>query len=148
LFTNVRLKPNVEEAARALDGDVQTLDPASAALQLAKRADRTVFLTRGERGMIVAEPTGETAAVPGVPVSGPIDPTGAGDSASAGILLALAAGAHPIQAALVGNLTASITVQQLRTTGVASPAAVQARFREWSARGDRLPAPENLGSHL
>jgi sugar/nucleoside kinase (ribokinase family) len=40
------------------------------------------------------------------------------------------AGATPVQAAAVGNLVASITVQQLGTTGVASPEQLRARWRE------------------
>ena len=63
----------------------------------------------------------ELTLVPGVRVPGPVDPTGAGDSATAGCVLALAAGAGPAEAALVGNLVASITVQQLATTGTARP---------------------------
>jgi sugar/nucleoside kinase (ribokinase family) len=54
---------------------------------------------------------------------------GAGDSATAGIVSALLAGATRLEAAAVGNLVASITVQQLGTTGTASPAQVLARWQ-------------------
>jgi sugar/nucleoside kinase (ribokinase family) len=68
--------------------------------------------------------------VPAYPVRGPIDPVGAGDSASAGILCALAAGAGLEAAAAFGNLTASITVQQIGTTGTATPEQVRRRWQE------------------
>ena len=55
---------------------------------------------------------------------------GLGDSTSAGIICALASGASPQVAAAFGNLVASITVQQLGTTGTATPAQVRERFRE------------------
>jgi len=58
--------------------------------------------------------------VPGVRVSGPIDIVGAGDSTMAGIVSALCSGATLVEAAQVGNLVASITIQQIGTTGTAT----------------------------
>jgi sugar/nucleoside kinase (ribokinase family) len=55
---------------------------------------------------------------------------GAGDSTSAGIVCAAAAGAALEDAAAFGNLVASITIQQLGTTGIASPQQVRERWRE------------------
>jgi sugar/nucleoside kinase (ribokinase family) len=55
---------------------------------------------------------------------------GAGDSTSAGIACALAGGLSVAEAAAFGNLVASITVQQLGTTGTASPEQVRQRSRE------------------
>jgi len=60
-------------------------------------------------------------------VSGPIDIVGAGDSCSAGIACAMVSGATLEQAAAFGNLVASITIQQLGTTGTASPEQVRER---------------------
>ena len=53
-----------------------------------------------------------------------------GDSTSAGIVCARAAGATPEQAAAFGCLVASITVQQIGTTGTATPEQVRQRRRE------------------
>ena len=64
------------------------------------------------------------------PVSGPIDPVGAGDSTSAGIACALAAGSTLEEAAAFGNLVASITIQQIGTTGTATPEQVRRRWCE------------------
>jgi rfaE bifunctional protein kinase chain/domain len=116
LFHGVMLKPNADEAYRATG-----LSHANAAITLARQTGECVFLTLGAQGMLLAKPDGTTEHVPGFSVSEPTDPTGAGDSASAGILLGLAAGATAREAATLGNLVASLTVRQLRTTGVATP---------------------------
>lgn len=66
--------------------------------------------------------------MPTLPAAGPIDPVGAGDSAIAGLVAALAAGAALPEAALIGNLVASVTVQQIGTTGTAAPRQVLQQF--------------------
>lgn len=128
LFQNVALKPNEAECLRAAGG---TGDSAVAASALARRCGRTVFCTCGERGIRVADPAGNSPiVVPAYPVTGPVDPVGAGDSTSAGIACALACGATPLEAAAFGNLVASITVQQLGTTGTASVGQIRQRWEE------------------
>ena len=82
--------------------------------------------------MLVSDP--EPTLVPGVRLEGPTDPTGAGDSATAGAVLALAAGATLPEAALVGSLVASITVEQLAVTGTASPEQLPPRLEMWLAQ--------------
>jgi len=67
--------------------------------------------------------------VPAIPVSGEIDIVGAGDSVMAGVVSALCCGAAPREAAFFGNLVASITIQQIGTTGTATPAQVREHFR-------------------
>jgi bifunctional ADP-heptose synthase (sugar kinase/adenylyltransferase) len=132
LFRNVALKPNERECLQAIHGSVPTdADLAAAVGQLARQAGRPVFCTHGEQGILLADAAGaEVQRVPAYPVGGPIDPVGAGDSTSAGIACALAAGVGLAGAAAFGNLTASITVQQIGTTGTATPAQVRARWRE------------------
>jgi bifunctional ADP-heptose synthase (sugar kinase/adenylyltransferase) len=134
-FDNVRLKPNIHEARRALASELES--PVALAKALAVRARRDVFLTCGAGGVVASSPDGATRRVRGVVVPEPTDPTGAGDSASAGITLASASGATNLQAAAVGCLVASITVQQLRTTGTASRQQVLTRFDQLgSPRGE------------
>jgi sugar/nucleoside kinase (ribokinase family) len=89
--------------------------------------------------MLVSDP--EWTYVPGVPVAAEIDPTGAGDSASAGAVLALCAGAQLPEAALIGNFVASITVQQIGTTGVARPAQLGAAWQAWTKRDSSQDVP-------
>lgn len=129
------LKPNRSECLKAAGiaaGNERMSDVRKAALQIAARTDRTVFCTQGERGMLVARPGGETIEVPAVPVAGPTDTVGAGDSATAAITASLLSGASDVEAAAVGNLVASITVQQIGTTGTASPQQVLARWTEYA----------------
>jgi bifunctional ADP-heptose synthase (sugar kinase/adenylyltransferase) len=114
LFRNVSIKPNQREGRDAT--------------QLQRGCGRCVFLTCGEAGIQLYLPGhDEPIRAPAFPVAGPIDPVGAGDSASAGITTAVAAGTTFEEAASFGNLIASITIQQIGTTGTATPAQVRAR---------------------
>jgi len=97
--------------------------------RLAEFLKAPVFATAGERGVRVSGP--DSATVPSVRVAGPVDPTGAGDSFTAGAVLALAAGATRPEAALVGNLVASVTVRQLATTGTAQPSELFSALALW-----------------
>jgi bifunctional ADP-heptose synthase (sugar kinase/adenylyltransferase) len=133
LFRSVCLKPNVRECRRAIYGQDTDRDAPNPVWELAERAGRPVFCTAGELGILLADPgtvAGRVTQVSAFPVHGPIDPVGAGDSTSAGIASALAAGAALEAAAAFGNLVASITVHQIGTTGTASPEQVRQRWRE------------------
>lgn len=123
-FRQVIAKPNLAECQRATGQE----DERAAAQAMERRAGRPVFVTLGERGMLVVE-AGAAWHVPGVAVPGPIDVVGAGDSAMAAIALGLCAGATLAEAALLGNLAAAVTIQQLGTTGTASPEQMRALLR-------------------
>jgi bifunctional ADP-heptose synthase (sugar kinase/adenylyltransferase) len=128
LFRACCLKPNERECLPALH--VKTLRPEDV-LDLARRGGRPVFCTQGEVGMVVADPRrGSCEIVPGYRVTGPIDTVGAGDSSSAALGCALACGADLNAAAAFANLIASITIQQIGTTGTASPEQVRRRWAE------------------
>lgn len=124
------LKGNRAEVAGATgisaDDDLPRFEQAAS--RLARRAQQPVYCTLGELGTLVAEPQGSTKIVPACPVSGPIDIVGAGDAATSGIVTGLLSGASPIEAAAFGNLIASITIQQLGTTGTASPGQLREAF--------------------
>ena len=132
LFRHVTLKPNQAECLAAVGLSIAS-DPKQetvreAAKSLAKQNGRFVYCTLAATGILVTD--GHLVELaPAYPVSGPIDIVGAGDSATAGIACALAAGATPLEAATLGNLVASITVQQIGTTGTATPAQVLERNR-------------------
>ena len=123
-FAAATLKGNRSEVLRACN-EANTDDQAVARslAALSPRTGRPAFCTVGQRGILVARPGHEPTVIPGCPVSGPIDIVGAGDAATSGIVSALLAGASEVEAAALGNLVASITVQQLGTTGIASPRA-------------------------
>jgi rfaE bifunctional protein kinase chain/domain len=133
-FRNVWLKPNRTECVCAVlavaEGPEQV---RHCAIELARRCKRPIFCTCGADGILVVDSRiacERVQHVPAYPVRGPIDIVGAGDSTSAAIACAIAAGATLEEAAAFGNLVASITIQQLGTTGTASPAQLRARWRE------------------
>jgi len=124
-------KLNDREALRLVGvewehGDpVPRADAQRAAETLFSRWKTPVFLTRGARGILVRDRAG-FHDVQGLQIVGRIDTVGAGDSALAGIAAALAAGADPVSAAMLGNFTAGVTVKKLFITGTASPAEILA----------------------
>lgn len=130
-YRNVAIKSNLGEVRLAFglpaEAEPTPQEVQAAVGEFARRNRRPVFVTLGPRGMVVCD--GERCtAVPTVHEAGPIDPVGAGDSALAGIACALAAGATPAQAALVGNLAAAVTVRKLGTTGTATAEEILERF--------------------
>ena len=124
-FRGVMLKPNFHEAKRATG----LSELAAAGRELRRRTQRPVIVTHGDRGMYLFELDGELH-IPAIPVAGPIDVVGAGDSAMAGLVAALCAGGTLSESALVGNLAASLTIQQLGVTGTATRAQILARFED------------------
>jgi bifunctional ADP-heptose synthase (sugar kinase/adenylyltransferase) len=149
LFKNVCVKPNeaesriTEEETTRLKNSLSTIFVSTEAMHryvLGEYAEfihsqPAAFVTRGEHGieLVVRDPnTGHArlSHVPAYPVAGSIDIVGAGDSCSAGITCAMVTEATPEQAAAFGNLVASITIQQIGTTGTASPEQVRQRWKE------------------
>ena len=132
-FRNVMIKPNQFEAVGNEDpqpGDVVDPDELKiASAELRQKVAAPLFVTRGADGILVSDP--DWTIVPGVRIEGEIDPTGAGDSTTAGCVLAICSGASYSEAAVVGNLVASITVQQLATTGVATQQQLSSRLTVW-----------------
>ena len=130
-FRHLMLKPNQREAATAMGATVRpSLRSAGEHAQaLSKRARRPVFVTLAERGMLIAEGS-DVWRAHGFPVATPTDPVGAGDSASAALVAATASGATLTEAAVIANLVGSITVQQIGTTGTASPGQLLKRYDE------------------
>lgn len=127
------LKGNRSEFLRAVASSVD--DPSTDSLRsalagFASRNNHPMFCTAGEEGIHVAVSKVDPTLVRGYPMPPPVDICGAGDAATSGIVASLLAGASEVEAATVGNLVASITVQQLGTTGTAAPAQVLQRYRE------------------
>ena len=140
-YRNVIIKPNRFEAKRALqpewnEQEVSIEEARQSAIALAEQTQRTVYVTLGENGILVYD-AGKFTHIPGVPINDEIDPVGAGDSVSAGLVATLCSLLHisqaeaPVEAAYVGNLVASITVTKIGTTGTASPAEILQRHRDY-----------------
>jgi bifunctional ADP-heptose synthase (sugar kinase/adenylyltransferase) len=132
-FRGLIIKPNQFETvgigSPAPGDEVGLAELVEASKELRRENGAPVVITRGPMGMLVSDP--DWTLIRGVKIDGAIDPTGAGDSVTAGTVLALCAGGQLPEAALVGNLVASITVQQLATTGVATPEQVRQRLGYW-----------------
>lgn len=129
LFRNCWLKPNQWECLEAAPAEAD--DVEKAATRLATEVGRPVFVTRGEEGILIVDPRSSPPlrnAVPAYAVTGPIDPVGAGDSTTAGLICALALGHRLETAAAFANLVASVTIQQIGTTGTASPEQLRQRL--------------------
>lgn len=138
-FRNCIIKPNAHEACRAAgvecDGGPTIEQAREAGEKLLEQTDsRAVIVTLGAEGVLVITPDRETMRVPGVPVEGEIDIVGAGDSFTAGMVAALAVPDMDWEhGAIVGNLTASITIQQIGTTGHATPEQLMQRLEDMHA---------------
>jgi rfaE bifunctional protein kinase chain/domain len=94
-----------------------------------------VFVTLGAQGVLAVTAAG-VEHIPSISVTGPIDVVGAGDSVMAGLVAGLGVGGTTKEAAFIGNLAASITIQQLGTTGVASREQLWQRYAEMKRRED------------
>ena len=143
-YQNVIIKPNRFEAKRAVEpkweGREVNLELAKAcALRLAERTQKTVYVTVGERGILVCDKE-QIEHLSGIEIDGETDPVGAGDSVSSGIVPTLC-GVSPemrrdwrvcVESAQVGNIVASVTVTKIGTTGTASHDEVIERFRSIS----------------
>ncbi len=132
-FRNVVIKSNQFEVL-GIDspaaGDAVALDRLlEEGEKLRWQTNAPVVITRGPEGLLVFEE--DCTQIPGLAVEGPIDPTGAGDSTTAGCVLARCAGAGLAEAAIVGMLTASVTIRQLATTGTCRPEELFAPLKEW-----------------
>ncbi len=143
-FEGMMVKPNLHEAKGAVEGlegwkvgRLEGWKGGEEELALAgicggalfEKNQRPVFVTLGGQGVLVVTEQGFDH-IPGVVVTGQIDIVGAGDSVMAGLTAALCAGATPQEAAWVGNLAASITIQQIGTTGTVSREQLRQRAAE------------------
>ena len=121
-FNHSTLKCNHDEALQlcAALGFAVTSDEERV-LALTQHTGRPVFLTRGAHGIMAAS-NRTICDIPGIEVTGPFDPVGAGDTVLAAIGAAQAAGATPSESAIFANLAAAVAVTKLRTTGTVNPA--------------------------
>jgi sugar/nucleoside kinase (ribokinase family) len=137
----VYIKVNLSEALFSLNSNVDMSDTIrnneeikqvarETAIKLWQRTKRPVFITLGENGITSYDGI-SYSEIPAYKVEGPIDIVGAGDSVLAGIGLALCVGATPAEAAFIGNLVGSITVQQIGTTGTANMEDLINRYKQY-----------------
>jgi rfaE bifunctional protein kinase chain/domain len=137
LYRHVIIKPNAREAILAVrpswTGEIELELARTCGAKLFSRNRKPVFLTVGGQGILLFTAAG-CEHIPAVPVSGEIDIVGAGDSVMAAVVSALCSGAEPREAAMLGNLVASITIQQIGTTGTATPSQAREEFGRLSQK--------------
>lgn len=104
-------QPDSEKAAGFFITDEETLKKAGQKILDMTEAD-VLLLTRGGDGMAVFDSkAGTKTDVPVFNKTNVFDVTGAGDTVVASFTLALAAGAEPKYAAIIGNIAASIVIR-------------------------------------
>jgi D-glycero-beta-D-manno-heptose-7-phosphate kinase len=107
--------PNLPEAELALGYGIGG-GTHSAANRLDPGARDLLFLTGAKQVLITHGQDGTSSHIPAFNRTQVFDVTGAGDTVVAALTLALAGGASYWQAAVLGNLAASIVVRQFGTT--------------------------------
>ena len=120
--------PNLPEAEKAVGYNItaESLQQAGADL-LALTQAQQILMTRGEQGMSLFE-AGDvyTLHIPAFNRTDVFDVTGAGDTVVAALTLALCAGASFWEAAVLGNLAASLVVRQFGTATTTTAAMKEA----------------------
>ncbi|HEY9703514.1 MAG TPA: PfkB family carbohydrate kinase, partial [Allocoleopsis sp.] len=76
---------------------------------------KQMLITRGDEGMSLFDIHGNIDHIPAFNRTDVFDVTGAGDTVVSALTLGLCAGASPMEAAILGNLAASIVVRQFGT---------------------------------
>jgi rfaE bifunctional protein kinase chain/domain len=129
-FTDIWIKPNRHEVLQAMgytgDENMPLEALAKFGHDLSTRNNRPLFITMAEDGILSVN--NNIHHVPTLRQIGPLDICGAGDSTLASMTLALCSDATPEEAAVIGNIVASITVQQIGTTGTATREQILDRF--------------------
>jgi rfaE bifunctional protein kinase chain/domain len=109
--------PNLPEAEKAAGYAITTsasLPQAGHDLLQLTQAEQ-MLITRGDEGMSLFSRDGSHETIPAFNRTDVYDVTGAGDTVVAALTLGLIAGASPIEAAMLGNLAASLVVRQFGT---------------------------------
>ena len=113
--------PNEEELEEAAGGPLgdsaEAFASAGAAMQRAIGCS-TLLVTRGSRGMALFEDARPPTLIPVHGTDQVADVTGAGDTVLAAFALALAAGASPLEAALLANFAGGVVVMKMGTAVV------------------------------
>ena len=120
---------NEVEAEQLLDSPVTAANSAEAALALAERGPKTVVITLGAAGAVVAA-NGETTAIP-APLVTVVDTTGAGDAFTGAFAAELARGSDAVAAARTGVVAGSLATTVLGAyPGLPRREAIEAMLQE------------------
>ena len=128
--------PNVPEAEKAVGYAIADTDSLFAAGRdlLASTQAQYILITRGEAGMSLFARDGTIEHIPAFNRTDVFDVTGAGDTVVAGLTLGLCGGGSYWEAAILGNLAASLVVRQFGTA-TTTTAALREALRILLAEG-------------
>jgi D-glycero-beta-D-manno-heptose-7-phosphate kinase len=113
----------LEQLAGSSADDERAVEKAGRQL-LERLETRILLVTRGSRGMALLERDGATTFIPIHGTDEIADVTGAGDTVITTFTLALAAGAVPVEAAMLANIAGGVVVMK-RGTATVSPAELR-----------------------
>ena len=116
-------KPNLVELEAALQSRARPDDPAWMEQARERLACDQLLLTLGEEGVALRTMAGEYVRIPAV-ARAVFDVSGAGDTVTAAMAVALSAGASPAEAAVLANHAAALEVAK---PGVATVTAAELR---------------------
>lgn len=108
------MTPNLPDTQKSVGFELECEDDLKRAGDklLEKTNAKSILITCGADGMFVVCPNKTYTKIPVFNKSEVFDVTGAGDTVTAVYTLALAAGADSVNAAIIGNIAASIVVRQ------------------------------------
>lgn len=111
------ITPNQPDAEKTLGYKIKNdEDLKKAGIELMSKLNtERVLLTRGAKGMALFSKKDDVKLIPAFNLSEVFDVTGAGDTVAASYALGLAVGATDYEAALIGNLAASLVVKKYGT---------------------------------
>lgn len=115
IYKNVTsMTPNLPDTQKSVGFEIETEEDLKRAGDklLDTTNAKSILITCGADGMFVTRAHGNYTKIPVFNKSEVFDVTGAGDTVTAVYTLALAAGAEPSYAAIIGNIAASIVVRQ------------------------------------
>jgi D-glycero-beta-D-manno-heptose-7-phosphate kinase len=118
--------PNLPEAEQAVGYSINSpaLVTQAGADLLALTQAKQILITRGEDGMSLFDRDGNEQHIPAFNRTDVFDVTGAGDTVVSALTLSLCGGASFWEAAVLGNLAASIVIRQVGTA-TTSPAELK-----------------------
>jgi len=115
IYKNITsMTPNLPDTEKSVGFEIKTEDDLkNAGDKLLKNTNaKSILITCGADGMFVTRANKNYTKIPVFNKSEVFDVTGAGDTVTAVYTLALAVGADPAYAAIIGNIAASIVVRQ------------------------------------
>lgn len=138
--------PNQPEAEENLGYPFTTKESlVKGGLQLKEMARlQNLLITRGSEGMALFESDGQVHHIPAFNRSEVFDVTGAGDTVISTLTLAMATGAGTMEAAVLGNLAASIVVKKY-ATATTSPAEMRETLSEMEESLLEFESPKMQG---